>query len=664
MIRASFSVRNRLFYGFGGAAVITVLASALGIFAFVQSRAALDHITLSRLPTAATAYQIAQQTEAIAATAPSLLASRAQTQRQTAADRISDQLKWLGDLVAHLKGGGVEGVINIERKKDLLFETFKTLDGLVQVRIAIQTQKQKAVRALTASSRALQDAIDEIAAELTKHQATATATATHNLELTHLLASVRDFGKAAHNNLLAAANAPTSFNMKNLRKEFQETAKRAESEIGNLPQSLAARVAKSFQELERFGFGEGNLFELRDRELKAAAAAERMVYAYNQNGKTLVFAANVLIQAAQDDIDAATQRSRENLQIYGWILAAIAVSCVFGAVFLAIHIGRNIGGRLGALQKSMAIHASGGISEIPSGGNDEITHMAETLKAFIAIIRLREQELRYARDALQQKVEEIQQSKTKLRAAKEEAELSNRAKSEFLANMSHELRTPLNAIIGFSELTRTQAFGPIEDSRYIDYAKDINDSGHHLLQLINDILDLSKIEAGKLELHESSFDLAKVIHSCLHIIKERATLGDLSLVPRIPPGLPAINADELKLKQILLNLLSNAVKFTEPGGTIELSVEASSQHGLTLQVRDTGIGIAKENLTHILTPFTQAEATFNRTYEGTGLGLSLTNSLVELHGGTLSIDSEVGVGTTLTVWFPGERVATLDTSVA
>ncbi len=672
MVLVSLSVKNRLILSFGGAAAATVLASALGIFAFVQSWAALDHITQSHLPVAATAYQIAQQTEAIAATAPTLLTSRAQTQRLTAANRIADQMNWLGELIARLEGSEVEAVAGIVRKRDQLFATFKSLDKMVQARIAAKIEKQEAIHALTVSFHAFQDATNEAGAEFASGQAApgiiehrlTPGHKLHDAHIAQIAPMARVLGKAIQTNLLAAANAPTPFGLKNLRNEFQVIAKRAEAEISELPGKAAARISKPFQDLKRFGSGDENMFNLRERELKAAAAAERMVYAYNQNGKSLVFAANVLIQAAQDEIETATQESRENLKLYGWILAAIAAFCVLGAVGLALYIGRDIGGRLVALQRSMAIHASGGTHKIPSGGNDEITRMAEALKGFISTIEQREDELRHARDALKKKVVEIQLSKRRLREAKEEAELSNRSKSEFLANMSHELRTPLNAIIGFSELTQNQAFGPVGDEKYIDYAKDINDSGHHLLQLINDILDLSKIEAGKLDLYESFVDLDEVVLSSMTIIKERADSGNLKVVSKVPHNLPTLYADGLKLKQILLNLLSNAVKFTQPGGTIELTVSATPEHGLTMRVSDNGIGIAKENLSKVIAPFAQVDSTLSRAYEGTGLGLPLTKALVEMHGGTLDIESETGVGTAVTVQLPSERLGGFADSVS
>ncbi len=659
MIQPSLSVRNRLFFSFGGAAIFTVLASALGIFAFVQSRAALDHITQSRLPLAATAHQIAQQTEAIAATAPSLLSSKVRTQRLTAATRITDQMIYLGELVARLESSGVQAVSEIARKKSLLYENFKKLDKLVQARIEVANEKQATVLKILATSRELHDATVKALTDL------GGATPAPKFGSTqHILEMAHDFATATLNNLLAAANTKNPFELQRFATEFQKISQRTETLLGFLPEEIAGRIREPFQTLTRFGIGPRSLFRLRENELKSTSEAERMVLAYNQNGKALVFAANVLIEAAQADISAATEKSRANLRTYGILLAAIAASCVLGAILLAVYIGRDIGERLTSLQKSMAIHAAGGRDDIPLGGNDEIGHMAGALKTFISTINQREDELRQARDALKQKVVEIERSKDDLRRAKEEAELSNRSKSEFLANMSHELRTPLNAIIGFSDLTLSESFGPVGNARYVDYAKDINQSGQHLLQLINDILDLSKIEAGKLELYECPIDLQRTISACLVLIKDRAESGGLTLKSQIPKDLPSLYADDLKVKQIVLNLLSNAVKFTPPGGRVTLSVEADLTKGLTLQVSDTGIGIAAKSLPLIFAPFVQEESTLSRTYEGTGLGLPLTKALVEIHGGHIAMESEVGLGTTVTLNFPAERIGGRAHSVA
>jgi signal transduction histidine kinase len=242
-----------------------------------------------------------------------------------------------------------------------------------------------------------------------------------------------------------------------------------------------------------------------------------------------------------------------------------------------------------------------------------------------------------------------------LRLAKDEAEAANRAKSGFLATMSHELRTPLNAIIGFSEMMVREVLGTLGNEQYRDYVADIHASGTHLLQIINDILDLSKAEAGKLELHEDVFDLRDSIHSVRQLISARFSEGGLSDSVELPADLPLLRADERKTKQVLLNLVSNAVKFTLSGGHIEIAGRYDPEAGLTLTVSDTGIGIAPDDLARVLAPFEQVDSSFSRSHQGTGLGLPLVKAIIELHGGNLVLQSEVGVGTRVSVTFPPDR---------
>jgi signal transduction histidine kinase len=245
-----------------------------------------------------------------------------------------------------------------------------------------------------------------------------------------------------------------------------------------------------------------------------------------------------------------------------------------------------------------------------------------------------------------------------MRIAKEEAELANRTKSEFLANVSHELRTPLNAIIGFSEIIKEGIFGPVQPPQYHEYARDIHDSGRHLLSLINDILDLSKVEAGKYEMQEAVIDVAEVVESSLRLVRERAEETGVHLVKDIAPGLPPLLADSRGVKQVLLNLLSNAVKFTKRGGQVEVRAFVGDDRTLRIEVSDTGIGMTEEGLALAMIPFGQVDSTFSRRYEGTGLGLPLTKRLIELHNGDLEVTSEVDVGTAVTVIFPPARVQT------
>ncbi len=243
-----------------------------------------------------------------------------------------------------------------------------------------------------------------------------------------------------------------------------------------------------------------------------------------------------------------------------------------------------------------------------------------------------------------------------LREAKELADSANRAKSEFLANMSHELRTPLNAIMGFSEITKDRLFGDRSD-KYFDYARDIFNSGALLLSLIDDILDLAKIEAERMELHEEVVDLATLLASSVLLLRQKADAAALRLETRIADRLPPIRADQRRLKQIILNLLSNAIKFTPAGGTISISAGVRDSDGmLEIVVRDTGIGIAPDHLAMVLEPFSQVQNTFTRRHDGTGLGLPLVKALAELHGGSCTLTSRLGEGTQVVIVLPRERL--------
>lgn len=239
-------------------------------------------------------------------------------------------------------------------------------------------------------------------------------------------------------------------------------------------------------------------------------------------------------------------------------------------------------------------------------------------------------------------------------AAKNDAELANRAKSEFLANMSHELRTPLNAILGFSEIIRDQRLTNDLDT-FRRYATDIFDSGQLLLQLINDILDMAKLESGRVDLEERELDMPAVIASSRRLIERKASEGKVRLAIDIDPGLPLLIGGERALKQIVLNLLSNAVKFTPPDGTASISARVNAKGGIELAVSDTGIGIPTSSLEKLFQPFYQVDAKVSRRYGGTGLGLAITKKLVEAHDGQIAVTSSPNHGTTVTVSFPPAR---------
>ncbi len=347
------------------------------------------------------------------------------------------------------------------------------------------------------------------------------------------------------------------------------------------------------------------------------------------------------------------QRTGGNLR-KAELQASVAIKLSLSFVILAglfwlvatITVLRSITGPLDDLTLAMNNITAGNLeAQIPKPGYDEIGAMVRTLMLF--------------RDSLRERArlqEEQRRAEEEAQAARAAAEQANRAKSDFMASMSHELRTPLNGVIGMAEVMDKQAFGPLEHDIYQEYAKDILDSGNHLLSMINDILDMSKIEAGKFVLREQVIDPQKSINNAVRMIKQTAIFAKINLNIEIGDALPKIWADDRAVKQILLNLLSNAIKFSDEGEDVSLRVALSPENDLIFSVADNGIGMAPNDIDKAITPFTQLESSLSRPYTGTGLGLALVKSLTELHGGWLNIVSALGEGTIVNVMIPGYRI--------
>jgi signal transduction histidine kinase len=352
--------------------------------------------------------------------------------------------------------------------------------------------------------------------------------------------------------------------------------------------------------------------------------------------------------SAVSDVALDITQARESAELaaairHFYFSIALMVLSIGLAAFAALYVMSRVIWPLQRLTQSMRTVIDGNLGHaIPFGDRpDEIGQFARTLQSF--------------RDATVEK-QHLQAELSRNQVEKEVAEKANRVKSEFLATMSHELRTPLNAIIGFSEVIQSETFGP-GLPRYREYATDINKAGAHLLSVINDILDFTKAEAGKLELRIEQTDLAEVIEDAAGLMRQLATDRGLQFGVDIHP-MPFMALDGLRVKQVILNLLSNALKFTDAGGSVWIEARRDACGSVVVRVRDTGIGIPQDMIPLVFEPFQQIDSALARKYEGTGLGLSLVKTFVRLHGGDVGIESKVAQGTTVSITFPpscGER---------
>ncbi|MBY0408438.1 MAG: hypothetical protein K2Q01_12170 [Rickettsiales bacterium] len=359
----------------------------------------------------------------------------------------------------------------------------------------------------------------------------------------------------------------------------------------------------------------------------------------------------IYVESTQDQVDRYISRQ---ITIASLVAAAAMVISGLLAVNLQNTISRPILS-LSEIARHVSLHRDYSIRAQPLGDpqkefNNELVVLTESFNAMLTEIGGRDQQLK--------------QKNTELEKARDVAESANRSKSQFLANISHELRTPLNAIIGFSSILMNQLFGTLGDPKYMEYARDINESGVHLLDIINDILDLSKAEAGKLTLTYEEVHVGKSINKCITILTERAQKGGVTMATHVPKMLPALVADRLRFIQILLNIMSNAVKFTPEGGHVDVSVYTKDTNGevshFVVEVKDTGIGMSATDIEKAFQSFGQVDSGLNRKYEGTGLGLPLTKKLLELHNGTIEIESELGKGTMVILTFPALPPSGLD----
>jgi signal transduction histidine kinase len=363
-----------------------------------------------------------------------------------------------------------------------------------------------------------------------------------------------------------------------------------------------------------------------------------------------------------------------SLLLIGLVVAVAAMNFIgrqypvaflfFPAVFLITFQRGFAGGAIGLLITALYMISPVLLGDVSIALKEHsIREQMMVVQIFVAVTGLSVVMMGAALDERKRLARRLADAITLAETAREEAIVSrdaavqaSRAKSMFLANMSHELRTPLNAVIGFAELMHGELFGPLGDKRYRDYTSRIQDAGRHLLDLINDILDMSKIEAGKMELERRSFSLDAQVRECLELMQDRASQAQIELAADLPPGTLPVYVDQRATRQILLNLLSNAIKFTPSHGRVVARARIVNGE-VTLSVRDTGYGIPADRIDALGNPFVQLRSTAGETHKGTGLGLALVKNLAQLHGGDMRIESCEGKGSTITVTFPAGDVA-------
>ncbi len=319
-----------------------------------------------------------------------------------------------------------------------------------------------------------------------------------------------------------------------------------------------------------------------------------------------------------------------------------------GITVIGIMIASLIGWRLAGFLAKPIVSVEKAASAVAAG---KLGAQVEQLPAYSPA------ELRSLAASFDQMMDSLRHRDEGLRLAVNQAKTASRAKSEFLANMSHELRTPLNGIIGFAEILRNQSYGPLGEQRYVEYVSDIHQAGGHLLEVINDVLDVTRLEAGELKPEVQDIDVEELVRDCLDATANRAHQADIKISCEVPENLPFLQADPVMTRQILLNLLSNAIKFTPEGGSVTVAADMQENNDLTLSVSDTGIGIAPEQIDFVVQPFSQVDSSLQRQFEGSGLGLFLSTTMAELQGATQKITSKLGEGTRVEIRFPGTQAA-------
>ena len=599
-------------YGLSLLAFITICATIIAAVTFFSNRQKLEQVVNREVPTLMLAAELTHAGEAIASGVAPVAIVREYLEVDTIVGEIADKFIWMDDLINRLEHQGTDSksVDTLRAERANIQENFMQLQATVStywhVRQRNTDRRQQLHKQLQLESKSSTTAT--------------TSPALSALERTAALYFSQALVAGSEREIKAATRS-----LKELEQHLAENGSTATGlllETANRLQLLSKTATTLLTD------------ELEESRLQMKIAEQVTYHKHLSDRMTTVLGG--LLDQRKTTIAEATTAAEEALTISSILLLGLSVLSLLLVGFLALALDRNISARLRKLQESMQLVASGERSvDIPDEGRDEIGEMGRSLSTFVNTLNHQERSLRRARN---------------------EAVQANRAKSLFLANVSHELRTPLNAILGFSEIIRTGALGKPQPSRYGDYANDIHESGQHLLDLINDILDMAKIEAGKTELRETIVNVSSAVNDALRIVSQLAREAHITIETEIPPVLPPLWADSRMLVQMCTNLVENAIDSSPPGSAITVSANVNELGQLVVMVEDRGMGMSPSEVDRALKPLEREDVDTTREVDGTGLGLPLISQYVKLHDGDLVLDSHPGKGTVAKIVFPASRI--------
>jgi len=584
----------------------------------MSHRENLNRIVDDQMPTLLIAAEMARVGETIAASVGPLINADDPSAAANITDQVLDKFARMDSLVADLRhrGTDAETLALLRKERIQITENFLALQSAMgtswHIKKVNTERRARMFKMLGAKADRLENSVFDPVNQPSTPDIVEHAAALHLSQA--LTAPDRGHGDAARAAIV------------DLRRRAYE----------NADKTTARALVDLSSSIDQLSAAADGFLAGRAEEMRFAEITQDLVNFHRHLSDRMTVGLSDLLRKQRETISAATAAADAALTLSGIILFILALASIAIVAAVAVVLDRSISGRLKRLQVAMHRVAAGERrTVIPLEGDDEIGKMAKSLSVFVETLRRQEGALQSARN---------------------EAVAANRAKTQFLANMSHELRTPLNAILGFSEIIRSGAMGPSQPARYGEYANDIHESGRYLLDLINDILDLAKIEEGKTEVREGPVSVAGCVDDAIRLINQEAEDAHITIDTDIPITIPSLRADSRMLVQICTNLLSNAVRFTPPGGAVEVKTHIDEFGHFVLTVSDNGMGMAPDDIATALSAFEQFDSDVRRNDAGAGLGLPLTLQLVKLHDGSLDIESAPGRGTAVRVTFPPARV--------